>query len=1064
MPFHSLQCAAGVSHLVAAAVLVVFLAAGLPLEAGPPVLPPGSTWDGKRFVDGPAVTEFPPELNGLAAIAAPRGNGAKPAPEWSFRTNLPATVYLGVMDRAGYVPPAEWEPTDLQIRSGKLLDRVYRRKMPAGRVTVPGHTGMSGAYFGVPHLVVVAADDGRQGELKITDVAIPEAAPLPDPGPKEIDFRYAIFPSHNLLRFYLPKPPAGVSRWKVALRREGDARPLAERSGTFPMSAAGENLETPKLPADFYFVECTLEGDAEPITLTRWFYRQTFPWEQEKLGLDDVVIPPFEPLAVDESAARVSCVLRTHQHAAAGLWKQVTSQGRELLAAPIRLEATAGGKQVAATGAAPKITEQKPTRVAGTAAWKAGALEGTTDFVYDYDGYTEFTFTLAPTAAEIDRVQLVIPLKAAEAWLLHPVTTVLRHHYAGRVPAGTGKVWDSANLPGGKMLGTFVPYVFVGGSERGICFAADNDRDWVSDPNVPAMEIDRDGETVNLRLNLVARPHRLTRPRTIRFALQATPAKPMPTEPVSWRRWWFTRGQRGHQQDVEGTMMGVNIGWGAAQLVTDIFPANQDVSFWEAMAANRVSGKPDQNFLEGWKRRYPGLAESFPTYKWGLETVSGMPVNAAGTTPAKYMFPYLNARGSSSLDPAFATTYLDEWSSVDVAAPGWKPGPDRTLREKFAPVWYGCEPVASNVDHQLWWLRKMAETFSDGPYWDNFFVKASWVPAEAGGPAYVDDEGRLKPGVNLRGFRSLVKRNAVMMHALGKRPLSWIHMTNTNIVPVLSFGTVNLDWEWRDIGKQAGVDIQDRLGIDRDAALVLAQSTGLQAGNVSVAIDRFHAKGKEAIAWQMRTGLAVCLPHEIRQKDGGPDAAFAQAALDDFGYGLPDCKVFRYWDEGHPLEATGARIRGLVLARQGKALLAIGNYGKEPAPGEQAAAAEAKPAEAAPTSVEDYDSGVARKGKDASGIMPLPAERPVYTVQLKLDLAALGLPETATATDMERAAASRAPKKKRAGKKPDPTAELEAEIAADLDGQDPSGRLTRIAPGVFELTIKKHDFAIILVE
>ena len=90
MPFHSLQCAAGVSHLVAAAVLVVFLAAGLPLEAGPPVLPPGSTWDGKRFVDGPAVTEFPPELNGLAAIAAPRGNGAKPAPEWSFRTNLPA--------------------------------------------------------------------------------------------------------------------------------------------------------------------------------------------------------------------------------------------------------------------------------------------------------------------------------------------------------------------------------------------------------------------------------------------------------------------------------------------------------------------------------------------------------------------------------------------------------------------------------------------------------------------------------------------------------------------------------------------------------------------------------------------------------------------------------------------------------------------------------------------------------------------------------------------------------------------------------------------------------------
>lgn len=1063
MPFHPLRLAAGVSQFTPAAVLVAFLAAGLPLEAAPPVLSPGG-WEGKRFADGPPVTEFPAELNGLAVIAAPRGNGAKPAPEWSFRTNLPATVYLGVMDRADYVPPADWEPTDMEIRSGNLLDRVYRRKMPAGKVTVPGHTGMSGAFFGIPHLVIVAADDGRQADLKITDLAIPEAAPLPAPGPKEIDFRHAIFPSHKLLRFYLPKPPAGVSRWKVALRREGDARPLAERSGTFPMSAAGENLEMPELPADFYFVECTLEGEGEPIKLNRWFYRQTFPWEKEKLGLEDFVIPPFEPLGVDEAAARVSCVLRSHEHGEVGLWKQVTSQGRELLAGPIRLEATAGGTKTTAAGAVPKITERKPTRVAGAAAWKAGGLEGTTAFAYDYDGFTEFTLTLAPTAAEIDRLQLVIPLKSSEAWLLHPVTTVLRHHYAGRVPAGTGKVWDSAKLPGGQMLGTFVPYVFVGGPERGICFAADNDRDWVPDPKVPAAEIDRDGETVNLRLNLVARPHRLTRPRTIRFALQATPAKPMPAEPVSWRRWWFTRPPHGKRHEVEGVMMGVNLGWGAAQLVTDFFPANQDISFWEAMAANRVSGKPDQNFLERWKRRYPALAESFPTYKWGLETVSGMPVNAAGSTPPKYIFPYLNARGGSSLDPAFATTYLDEWSSVDVAAPGWKPGPDRTLREKLAPCWYGCEPVASNVDHQLWWQRKMVETFSDGPYWDNFFLKASWVPAEAGGPAYVDDEGRLKPGVNLRGFRSLVKRTAMMMHGLGKRPLSWIHMTNTNIVPVLSFGAVNLDWEWRDLGKQAGVDIQDRLGIDRDAALVLVQSTGLQTGNVPVAIDRFHAKGAEAIAWQMRTGLAVCLPHEIRQKDGGPDAAFAQAALDDFGYGLPDCKVFRYWEENHPLAVTGARIRGLVLARKGKALLAIGNYGKEPAPDEQPGAGDAKPAETTPTSVEDYDAGVARKGKDASDTLPLPADRTVYTVQLKLDLAALGLPETAMATDLERAAAARAPKKKRAGKKPDHASDVEAEIAADLDGQDSSGRLTRIAPGVFQLTIKKHDFALILVE
>ena len=103
---------------------------------------------------------------------------------------------------------------------------------------------------------------------------------------------------------------------------------------------------------------------------------------------------------------------------------------------------------------------------------------------------------------------------------------------------------------------------------------------------------------------------------------------------------------------------------------------------------------------------------------------------------------------------------------------------------------------------------------------------------------------------------------------------------------------------------------------------------------------------------------------------------------------------------------------------------------------------------------------MARKGKAAAGVLSQPAGRPVYKVQLKLDLAALGLPETATATDLERAAAARAPKKG----KPRKAAELADDLAAELDGQDPTGRLTRIAPGVFELSPKKHDFAIILVQ
>ena len=47
------------------------------------------------------------------------------------------------------------------------------------------------------------------------------------------------------------------------------------------------------------------------------------------------------------------------------------------------------------------------------------------------------------------------------------------------------------------------------------------------------LEIDRDGDTVQLRLNLIGKHAQLTRGRTITFALQATPANPMPEEPYN---------------------------------------------------------------------------------------------------------------------------------------------------------------------------------------------------------------------------------------------------------------------------------------------------------------------------------------------------------------------------------------------------------------------------------------------------------------------------------------------------------------------------------------------------
>jgi hypothetical protein len=45
------------------------------------------------------------------------------------------------------------------------------------------------------------------------------------------DFRYAFYPSHNLVRIHLPQPPADATAWRLALRPEKGGAALAKPDG-----------------------------------------------------------------------------------------------------------------------------------------------------------------------------------------------------------------------------------------------------------------------------------------------------------------------------------------------------------------------------------------------------------------------------------------------------------------------------------------------------------------------------------------------------------------------------------------------------------------------------------------------------------------------------------------------------------------------------------------------------------------------------------------------------------------------------------------------------------------
>ncbi len=253
------------------------------------------------------------------------------------------------------------------------------------------------------------------------------------------EFRFAYYPLQHRLRCLLLTPPPEVERWELKVRAVGGTVDLAQADGRLPFPASGQTLELPPLDEGDYEVELGLiAANGARREIRRRFERRKFPWENSPLGRDRVVIPPFTPLVVDPAQATIGCVLRRHQLDGTGLWRQVSSQDRDLLAAPMRLEIEAGGRTHVAAGDTPTFTQRSPDCAGGQASWTAGPVRGRTDFDFEYDGLMRITLHLEPAADRVDAMQLVIPMKTAETWLMHPVTDLLRHHYAGRIPNGRG--------------------------------------------------------------------------------------------------------------------------------------------------------------------------------------------------------------------------------------------------------------------------------------------------------------------------------------------------------------------------------------------------------------------------------------------------------------------------------------------------------------------------------------------------------------------------------------------------------------------------------------------------
>ena len=738
-----------------------------------------------------------------------------------------------------------------------------------------------------------------------------------------VDLKFAYYPYPSKLKAQVGlsglKDKERIRKAVLTVHKTGKPTPIATVDlPPFANDTSEAIAELPELEEGDYQLALRLEPPPAGLkgSLLRTFTRQRFEWERNTIGTSDLILPPFTPISVD--GRTVSSVLREHEMNDVGLWDQVVAKGSPLLAGPMRFEATRDGRTVTPTDATFAFTDTSKTSVNMSASFAIGKTKVQTTSRMEYDGM--MTCQVQLEGGQLDQLDLIIPVKDAMAPLAHMCGERCRENYAGYTPEGQGVVWDSSQILKREVLTPFVPYIWLGEEERGICWFAETDHGWALDGESPCQQLERDGDVLTLRIRLIQKPTPLATPRSLRFGLQATPVKPMPVRPDHWRRW--------SEVDLEGAMQVIIAGSSsyAGSLYHDPFPYQRDLTIWHELATCRKTGKVNREFIERWVSRYPEeLLAGDGREHWTRCVAAGQ--HFASRQSERFLL-YVQGRGITFATPEFQT-FQDEWTFMDYNSRAWPMGPRDGLS-------YSSGPVRSWQDYNLWWLKQQMEIFTDGLYFDCFYILPNKDRIMS--DAYRLPDGRIQPGLPILDQREMTKRTATMYLEAGRHPMIGPHMTNSTIMPMMSFAQFGLDWEWH-YGRS---DFQDRWSREH----IRAACTGRQSGCVPIVIG-IGAKGgsAEEVEWLQRTFNGVVLTHELvpvwytvnpyikpseRRKRGTSRLMYQKIRqhLLTMGIGTPTCRTYNYWQSDYPVTITGVETSSIVHVGEKETLLILTEYGK----------------------------------------------------------------------------------------------------------------------------------------
>ena len=258
-----------------------------------------------------------------------------------------------------------------------------------------------------------------------------------------------------------------------------------------------------------------------------------YAWENNTLGMEDRVPLPWTPLRSDGDT--VECWGRRYAFGSGALPEQITSQNRNLFAAPPTIEWRVDGRDVP-TQRGGKVEQGLAAGHRNVRTWesKTGAHRVSITTSLEYDGFLHVSLRLEPAgSATIERLWLEFSLPREQALMLNRFEeyNFQAQHVNHDNVLGTASRLDRPTAMG------FNPAVWIGNHEVGLEWSCECNAGWAPMKSAAAIQIVPGKDRTALKINVITQPRRVDVPFELSFALVPTPVKPRAGD---WRRWRLT--------------------------------------------------------------------------------------------------------------------------------------------------------------------------------------------------------------------------------------------------------------------------------------------------------------------------------------------------------------------------------------------------------------------------------------------------------------------------------------------------------------------------------------------